>query len=916
MQATDQKHRAVYLCAVLLVLLCSLRLCAQTGTVTNHVLELDGTNSFVELPPNIFNDLTEATVEGWIKWNRLGSSTRFFDFGRRGNPVEGQTMAIGSGDGSSRLGRFDSLSLELWDASGVSPVFLHVDKILRTNEWCHISVATGPKGIRIFFDGVLVAQNDYTGSFAAIKSGARNYLGRNNWKESFPTAIDDLAGQMDEVRVWKAWRTEDQIRENMFKRLTGNEPGLVGLWNFDHVANGVVKDLSPGGHDGKLIGNARIAEASSPTAFKMSRSKQVLDLDGTNSYVELPPKLFTNSVVTVEGWVKWRKLGVYSRFFDFADASLQIGLNNSAHSATLLLERYYAPPFDDLKQIMVPYFLTTNEWIHLAVVAGTNFSKFYANGVMLSTNEVPDSFRPIPLPPLKNFLGRSVMKGNLNAASDTELNGQMAEVRIWDGERTAEQIKTNLFTDLTGREAGLLALWNFADGTPRDASGHGRDGKLIGNVRVVSAQLPASAQVHAAVVVFGTIKDETGKPVTNATIRLLRQEAEISTATSDTNGNYSTAFLSEYENFDIAATAGELGIWKFGVACPPGRRTELNLTLSNAVSIAGKVTAFDGSLVGDVIVQAVRADAAPREAGSLTTPGLAATVLTTTTNSEQGYRFLNLRPGEYKVRIHVPEGQLEYHHGEALRTEPGKTQGADFQIAPFRKGRWRRYSTANGLPGNRVYDLHFAPDGTLWLATQAGVSHFDGLKFTSLSERDGLIDNRVFCIHAGNAGALWFGTEKGASLFDTATGRFQNFPSGTNGLGAGSVFDIEATPDGVLWLRTREGLSRFNGQSFQEIPGFPGYSGGGALSQTRLWRSIRKAASGSSCRKMASGGLRGQTWCGSSRLPRTAAMTPFMWRQTERCGSRTRWPETAGSRATMANGWNILPPRKTGLGVK
>ena len=173
------------------------------------------------------------------------------------------------------------------------------------------------------------------------------------------------------------------------------------------------------------------------------------------------------------------------------------------------------------------------------------------------------------------------------------------------------------------------------------------------------------------------------------------------------------------------------------------------------------------------------------------------------------------------MRIHVPEGQLEYHRGEALRVQPGRTLAADFRIAPSRKGRWRRYTTANGLASNRVYDLHFAPDGTLWLATLSGVSRFDGLKFTNLSSRDGLLDNRVFCLHAEPGGALWFGTEKGASRYDPATGQFHNFLSGTNGLSAGGVYDLEATPDGMLWLRTRGGLSRFNGQSFQPIAGIP-----------------------------------------------------------------------------------------------
>jgi len=34
------------------------------------------------LPPNIFNDLTEATVEGWSRWERLDRFGQFFDAGK------------------------------------------------------------------------------------------------------------------------------------------------------------------------------------------------------------------------------------------------------------------------------------------------------------------------------------------------------------------------------------------------------------------------------------------------------------------------------------------------------------------------------------------------------------------------------------------------------------------------------------------------------------------------------------------------------------------------------------------------------------------------------------------------------------------------------------------------------------------
>ena len=37
----------------------------------NRVLELDGNGSYVELPPNIFKDLEQVTVEGWVRWDSI-----------------------------------------------------------------------------------------------------------------------------------------------------------------------------------------------------------------------------------------------------------------------------------------------------------------------------------------------------------------------------------------------------------------------------------------------------------------------------------------------------------------------------------------------------------------------------------------------------------------------------------------------------------------------------------------------------------------------------------------------------------------------------------------------------------------------------------------------------------------------------
>jgi hypothetical protein len=102
------------------------------------------------------------------------------------------------------------------------------------------------------------SDKSYTGSFAQIGDGSRNYLGRNNWKEAAPD-VEELQGQMDEVRVWNYARTREQIRDNLFTTLTGKETGLVGYWNFD---DGNANDLAPGQHHGTLFGKPTFPTAT------------------------------------------------------------------------------------------------------------------------------------------------------------------------------------------------------------------------------------------------------------------------------------------------------------------------------------------------------------------------------------------------------------------------------------------------------------------------------------------------------------------------------------------------------------------------------------------------------------------------------------------------------------------------------
>jgi hypothetical protein len=124
--------------------------------------------------------------------------------------------------------------------------------------------------MQLYFNGALVGRHEYPGSFAQMAKSSMNFLGRSTWKGDV-----DLRGQMGEVRVWKHRRTEAQIRETMFQKLTGREPGLAGLWNFAepvHPGN----DATPNGHHGELMGQAKVVEAMLPSATALAPWSQLL----------------------------------------------------------------------------------------------------------------------------------------------------------------------------------------------------------------------------------------------------------------------------------------------------------------------------------------------------------------------------------------------------------------------------------------------------------------------------------------------------------------------------------------------------------------------------------------------------------------------------------------------------------------
>jgi signal transduction histidine kinase/ligand-binding sensor domain-containing protein len=147
----------------------------------------------------------------------------------------------------------------------------------------------------------------------------------------------------------------------------------------------------------------------------------------------------------------------------------------------------------------------------------------------------------------------------------------------------------------------------------------------------------------------------------------------------------------------------------------------------------------------------------------------------------------------------------------------------DGGIGHFEDGQLReRYSTADGLGEGRVTNLRFAADGSLWVATQAGLSRMRAGAVTTLTRKNGLPCDALHWVMPDDAGSLWLDTSCGlvrierdhldawvadakhtisAVVFDSADGASLQgeFPSGYEPF-------VAKASDGRLWFLGGNGM--------------------------------------------------------------------------------------------------------------
>jgi len=180
---------------------------------SNQYLRLQGfpQHGYIEIPADTLLDTPEMTVEAWVSVrdahvvNGAGACSSIAGSGF----VNGWWLGI---CGTSMRSYFNGTNSV--KTGGTIPE--------TPNLWVHIATVTDGTTRRHYINGTLVLQSAETAASSASTRPIR--IGSDvDWNFT-------AAGGIDDLRIWKVARTQDQIRETMFLRYVAEPDDIAGTF--------------------------------------------------------------------------------------------------------------------------------------------------------------------------------------------------------------------------------------------------------------------------------------------------------------------------------------------------------------------------------------------------------------------------------------------------------------------------------------------------------------------------------------------------------------------------------------------------------------------------------------------------------------------------------------------------------------
>jgi hypothetical protein len=211
---------------------------AQPLSSRSYALSFDGATGYIRIPgffTNVPN--TAVTVEFWQKVNAVANQSTFC----------ANSFVIGSvfnahvpyGDGKV-----------YWDFGNISTGgrLSYTPPVSIVGSWQHFAfVVDGTTGfLSIYRNGVREAVTN--GAPRLIRTNLDLVIG------GAPAGVP-YGGLIDEFRIWNLARYAADIQANMYRHLTGSEPGLVAYWAFNEGSGAYAYDSTGRGANTGILSN-------------------------------------------------------------------------------------------------------------------------------------------------------------------------------------------------------------------------------------------------------------------------------------------------------------------------------------------------------------------------------------------------------------------------------------------------------------------------------------------------------------------------------------------------------------------------------------------------------------------------------------------------------------------------------------
>jgi C-terminal processing protease CtpA/Prc len=241
----------------------------------------------------------------------------------------------------------------------------------------------------------------------------------------------------------------------------------------------------------QINGPAKNAAEPSPRPAAEAQANLVLSLDGQSgcmSVADAPALHSLSNALTLELWFK------LASFYQNQGAVNSLLRKNVAANSENFFLRFRTindkpwvevSPGSDIGVVRASYDFALGQWYHLAATYDGSNVRLFVNGVVIKTEPLSGA---MAIDASELFIGC----GDPEYSSGEYFEGALDEVRIWNVVRAPAEIVASRSSPLSGHEPGLVAYWNFDDGTARDLSGHGLNGVLKGHAEIVQATRAAA----------------------------------------------------------------------------------------------------------------------------------------------------------------------------------------------------------------------------------------------------------------------------------------------------------------------------------------------------------------------------------------------------------------------------------------